>query len=120
MSGSKKERESAARPTGWHEGLGRIVHTGKSLMVVRDEAEALADLAAEWDEIPEDEQIDFALEWSDAMSHLATLEELQGTLAKDLTEAQEQQYAEIKRRILELLPTIERLDLDAPREILDG
>ena len=33
---------------------GRVVHTEKSLMVVRDEAEALAELAVEWGEIPKD------------------------------------------------------------------
>ena len=51
------------------------------------------------------------------MSHLRTLEELHAD--GKLTEAQEREYDRIKRRIAELLPTIEKLELRSPREILE-
>ncbi|MDP9479235.1 MAG: hypothetical protein M3R38_26745 [Actinomycetota bacterium] len=96
--------------------MGRVVHTDLSLRRVRLEAEALADLAEEWGEISKDEQIDFAIEWRDATDHLRSLEELHAAGA--MTEAQEREYAKIKRRIAELLPTIERLDLSSPAVLL--
>ncbi len=88
------------------------MHTDMSLRRVRLEAEALADLAEEWGEISEDEQIDFAMQWRDATDHLRSLEELHA--AGEMTGAQEQEYAKIKRRIAGLLPTIERLELSSP------
>ncbi len=115
MSGPNEERENAARPPGWHEGLGKIVHPDKSLIVVRDEAEELAALAEEWDDLYEDERIDFALEWSDAMSHLRTLEELRAS--GDLADALQREYAPVRRRVAGLLPMIERLGLEPPPEI---
>ncbi len=92
--------------------MGRVVHTDLSLRRVRLEAEVLKELAEEWGAISEDEQIDFAMQWRDATDHLRTLEELYAAGA--MTEAQEREYAKIKRRIAELLPTIERLDLSSP------
>ncbi len=123
MSGSKKEGESTARPPGWHEGLGKIVHPDISLIVVRDEAEELAALASpelgEWEELYEDERIDFSMEWSEAMSHLRTLEELRS--AGDLlADALEREYAPVRRRVAGLLPTIERLGLEPPGVPLTG
>ncbi len=109
--------ESAARPPGWHEGLGRIVHPDKSLILVRGEAEEFAALAEleEWDDLYEDERIDFSMEWSEAMSHLRTLEELRS--ANHLADALAREYAPVRRRVAELLPTIKRLGLEPPPEI---
>ncbi len=96
----------------------RIASTDMSLRRVRLEAEVLKELAEEWGEISEDEQIDFAMQWRDATDHLRALEELHA--AGEMTEAQEREYAKIKRRIAELLPTIERLDLSSPGVPLSG
>ncbi len=92
--------------------------TERSLRRVRLGAEVLADLAEEWGEISEDEQIDFAMQWRDATDHLKALEELH--TAGEMTKAQEREYVTIKRRITELLPTIERLDLSSPGVPLSG
>ncbi len=90
-----------------------------SLRRVRLEAEVLADLAEEWGEISEGEQIDFSMEWSEAMSHLRTLEELRS--AGDLVaDALEREYAPVRRRVAGLLPTIERLGLEPPGVPLTG
>ncbi len=90
----------------------RIVHPDKSILVVRDMSGWLSELAREWDDLYEDERIDFSMEWSDAMSHLRTVEGLHA--AGELSDEQERAYAPVRRLIAELLPTIRRLDLEEP------
>lgn len=95
----------------------RVIHVDQSLAVVRDESEELAELAGEWDGLYEDERVDFSIGWSDAMSHLRTLEELRA--GGDLTASQERDYAPVRRSVAELLPTMERLNLATPGVPLD-
>ena len=93
------------------------MHIDKSIRVVRKQAETLERFAPEWDDFYEDEKIDFAMEWSDTMCHLRTVEEARR--AGDLSAAQEREYAPVRRRVKGLLPTIERMDLGRPLIPLD-
>lgn len=93
------------------------MHIGKSIRVVGRQADTLGRLAPEWGDLYEDERIDFAMEWSNTMCHLRTVEEAHR--GGDLSAAQEREYAPVRRRVRELLPTIERLNLGKPLIPLD-
>ena len=94
----------------------KVVYKEKSLRLVADELEEVLQLAEEWDELFEDEQIMTALEWSDAMGHLTALEGEHA--AGGLSEEQEKRYVALKAELRAALPIIERLSLRSPREVL--
>ena len=94
----------------------KVGYREKSLWLVAAQTEEVSQLAAEWDELTEDERIMVALEWSDAMDHLASLEGEH--TAGRLSEEQEERYVALTVELKAAVSTIERLGLRSPREVL--
>lgn len=73
--------------------------------------------APNWDDLYPDEQTDFDLDWTNAMAHLRAVERARE--AGELSEQEEADYAPVRTRLVELLPTVERLGLTGPGVPLD-
>lgn len=91
--------------------------TGRSIFAVRCEIGNLEDLATEWDDLYPDQQDDFLIEWSNAMAHLRAVERARA--AGELSAKEEGDYAPVRARLVEILPTVERLGLPGPGVPLD-
>ena len=83
-----------------------------NLVAVRGEVGNLEEMIPEWDDLYPNEQTDFEIEWSNSMAHLRSLERLYS--AGELTEELEREYAPVRARVGELMPTIRRLGLAEP------
>lgn len=83
-----------------------------SMTAVRGEVANLEKLAPQWDDLYPDAQTDFEGEWLHAMGHLRRPERLYS--AGELTDPKERDYAPLRARVADLLPTIERLELPPP------
>ncbi|MSQ15413.1 MAG: hypothetical protein EXR50_06075 [Dehalococcoidia bacterium] len=71
-----------------------------------------------WDEMPDWEQVDFMLEWSQFVSFLENV--LCPAYESDLmTKAQREQYKELLSKLRKAIPTIQQLDLTRPRVALE-
>lgn len=110
-------QRNADRKAGGDPPRSRPGHSDKRIRVVARQAKTLARFAQLWKDFDEDERIDFAMEWSNTMSHLTDLEDLYR--AGDLTDAQVRTYEPVRRRVSELVPTMEHLELPTPLVSLD-
>ena len=82
------------------------------LRVLGDEADFLPEMAACWNETSEVSRDVFYLEWRNLMGGLETLNA--DYYAGRMTAEQGYRYQDVLRKLKDLLPVIERLELNAP------
>jgi hypothetical protein len=78
----------------------------------------LAEVADEWLQMPEGERISWSLDWDQVMgSHLPELQRHYSR--RELTPEQRLGYRQLRCRLKEALPTIQRLELYPPPVLLE-